>query len=232
MLPELPGPYDVVLGEIMEELRQKPVKAILLAGSAATGKLRPPVSDLDVLIVDDSTWTIRHESRREIEVHWSIGSEAAWRAVWQRDLASDLGANISLMAGSTPVHDPHGVGEQLIREAQTLYAGGPKLSPQWIESRRRWLTELANDLLEAPAENQPYICSLLVFMAVPCAFALTGHWQPRHKEAMTLLSQANPGLFTALNHALRGHNIQAYTDLRNEVGLLLEPFGGWWRHDS
>lgn len=229
MLPELPAPYDLVLREVLSESHDKPVKAILLAGSAACGKLRPPVSDLDILIVDESTWTIRREQRHGIELHWGIGSETAWRAVWQREVASDLGANISLMAGSTPVFDPHGVGEQLRSEAQALYAKGPQLSAQWIESRRRWMTDLANDLLQATSESQPYLCSLLVFMAVPAAFALNGKWQPRHKDAMGLLLEANPGLYSAVNNALRGQDVQVYTDLREQVGLLLEPHGGWLR---
>lgn len=229
MIPELPAPYDLVLKEALAELQGKPVKAVLLAGSAASGTLRPPASDLDILVIDESPWTIRHERRHGIDLHWSFASEAAWRAVWQREAATDLGANISLMAGSIPLADPEGVGERLRSEARGLFAAGPKLSPQWIESRRRWLTDLANDLLEAQQESQPYICALLVFMAVPCAFALNGQFQPRHKEAMGLLAQANPALFVAIDNALRGQNVQAYTDLHQAVGSMLEPHGGWLR---
>lgn len=54
MLPALPAPYDLVLKEALDELKTKAVKAILLAGSAASGKLRPPTSDLDVLVIEDS----------------------------------------------------------------------------------------------------------------------------------------------------------------------------------
>lgn len=78
MLPALPAPYDVVLEEILKEMREKPVKAILLAGSAANGRLRPPVSDLDLLIIDDSSpWTIQRETRCGIELHLSMASGAA-----------------------------------------------------------------------------------------------------------------------------------------------------------
>jgi hypothetical protein len=207
----------------MTEMERKPVKAILLAGSAACGKLRPPVSDLDVLIIDDSPWTIHRETRHGIELHSSIASEAAWRAVWQREVASDQGANIFLMAGSIPLYDPTGIGASLRSEAEALYAQGPKVSPQWIETRRRWLTDLVRDLLEASPESQPYICALLVFMAVPCAFAFRGEWQPRHKDAMSMLAEANPALFKAINNALRSQNAPAYNELRQTVEHLFEP---------
>jgi len=227
MIPELPAPYDLVLQEALDELKGKPVKAILLAGSAASGKLRPPASDLDILVIDESPWTVRHERRHGIDLHWTFGSEATWRAVWQREAATDLGANISLMAGSIQLSDPEGLGEQLRTEAQALYAAGPRLSPQWLGARRRWLTDLAHDLLEAEPASQPYICSLLVFMAVPCALALNGQFQPRHKEAMGRLVQANPTLFGAIDCALRGQNVPAYTNLHQAIGNMLESHGGW-----
>ena len=78
------------------------------------------------------------------------------------------------------------------------------------------------DLLEAPPESQPYICALVVFMAVPCAFAFRGAWQPRHKDAMGLLAEANPALFRAINNALRSQTMPAYIELGQAIESLLE----------
>lgn len=232
MFPTLPAPYDSVLADATAELTANRVKAIHLAGSAANGTLRPPVSDLDVLVVDDGPWTIRHEFRSGIELHVTSGSEAAWRNVWQRELTSDLGANLSLMAGSVSLFDPVGIGAGLRSEAAALYAGGPKLGPEWIEGRRRWLTTLADDLRAAGPDDQPYICSLLVVMAVPCAFSLRGSWQPRHKEAMRLLARVNPAFHAAVNAALRCHTDESYAALIREVEVLLQPHGGWLRNET
>lgn len=225
--PTLPAPYDAVLREIMDELRQKAVAAILLGGSAASGRLVPMTSDLDVLVVDDGPWTIHREVRGGVEVHLTSGSEVAWRAVLQREVSGDLGANISLMGGSRPLYDPDGIGLRLIAEAQALYDRGPQLSPRWIEARRRWLTDLTRDLLQSPPESQPYLCALLVPLTVSCAFSLRGQWQPRHKDATHLLSQVNPDLYHAIERALREHSAEAYGGLRNQIGILLEPVGGW-----
>jgi len=63
VLPELPAPDDAVLDEVADELQQKPVRAVLLGGSAASGRLVPMTSDLDVLVVDDGPWAIRRETR-------------------------------------------------------------------------------------------------------------------------------------------------------------------------
>lgn len=230
MLPTLPAPYDAVLAEAVAELRAKPAKAILLAGSAANGKLRPMVSDLDVLVIADGPWTIHHEFRSGIELHLSSGSEAAWRSVFQREANTDLGANLALMAGSISIFDPEGIGAGLRSEAAAMYAAGPKLGPQWIESRRMWLTTLADDLRDAGPDDQPYICALLVFMAVPCAFSFYGRWQPRHKETMGLLAEANPAFHAAVQAALRSHTGEAYATLIEAVGALLQPHGGWFRH--
>lgn len=229
MFYSLPTPYDSVLAEVVVEFKEKPASAILLAGSAASGKLRPLASDLDVLVVDDGPWAIRHEVRSGIELHVTSGSVEAWRGVWQREVSSDMGANLSLMAGSVSIFDPEGVGRDLRAEAAALYAAGPKLGPQWIEGRRRWLTTLADDLWNASPDNQPYICTLLVFMAVPCAFALNGSWQPRHKEAMNLLAQVNPSFHQAVNAALRTQSAESYASLIREVEALLQPHGGWFR---
>jgi|GEM_PF-3352360 len=229
MFPSIPTPYDLVLAEVIEEFKAKQVKAILLAGSAASGKLRPMVSDLDVLVIDDGPWAIRHELHSGIELHVTSGSEGAWRNAWQREVSSDMGANLSLMTGSVSLFDPEAVGRDLRAEAVALYAAGPKLGPQWIEGRRRWLTTVADDLKDASPDDQPYICALLVFLAVPSAFSLKGCWQPRHKEAMSLLAQANPSFHQAVNAALRTHSAESYASLIREVEALLQPHGGWFR---
>ena len=93
--------------------------------------------------------------------------------------------------------------------------------------KRRQLTELTIDLHQAPPESQPCICSLLVILAVPSAFSFRGQWQPRHKEAMGLLSHTAPDLHRAIDGALRAHSAEAYRDLQSRIRTLLEPVGGW-----
>lgn len=199
----------------------------MLGGSAVSGKLKPPTTDLDVLVIDDGPWTIRRETRRGVEVHWTTGSESAWRAVLEREVSTPLGANISLLAGSMPLADPDGISLRLMSEVRTLHDQGPQLNTAWMETRRRHITELVVDLLQSPLESQPYICSLLVILTVPSASSFQGQWQPRHKEAMELLSRTNPGLYGAIDRALREHSVQAYSELKHQIGILLEPVGGW-----
>jgi hypothetical protein len=228
---QLPDPFGSVLDRISQDLCSDPhVEAVFLGGSLALGQASPR-SDLDLVIIKDSTVPVMERYVRYVEgvqVQVISGPPRQFDIWLEKDRPT--GTVIRQISDGQLLFDRHGLGADYQTQARDVVKAGlaPMSTPQ-IRSRRFRLTELLDDIIDC-ADDPPQARWLMdtgLATVVETAFLWHQHWTPKGKRALAEIETLDPSLAALCHDFLAETRFSAQcAAFQSLVTYVLEPLGG------
>lgn len=196
----------ISLARRVVEERCPQASAAVLAGGSGTGRTTA-ASDLDIVVLMEVPpapfrETVDHDGR-PVELFCHTGESYEVFAVLET--AAGRSPLLHMCAEGVLLFDRDGSGERMCDDARKRLAAGPKpLSPTQVEDQRYALTDLLDDLPDAPdADELLFTANRLLTLTAEHVLAVRGLWRSNGKWLLRRLRAADPGLSAALLSSYR-----------------------------
>jgi predicted nucleotidyltransferase len=226
-----PG-YGLVLENATSRLRSDPeVRAIMLTGSFSRGE-EEKNSDLDFLVITKRRFVERKaEYVNGIEVQYLAAPPKQFDNWLEYEKGTATSTIIGQLSEGVILYDPSGVAAEYQNRARRILEEGPRgLTPQQIRSKRRQLTDAADDVedrLGSPSVAL-WLMNTEIGSAIESYLALNGHWAIKPKYLLTKLKNMDESLYNKCQDFLAENDVhRKYVIFRGIVEQVLKPFGGF-----